>query len=80
MKGAVKNSHTPTFFFQAENDFDLSPSKVLAAEMKSTGGEAEIKIYAPFGSTHNDGHSFAYRGSAVWFPDVIAFLQKHCAR
>lgn len=80
MKAAVKDSNTPTFFFQAENDFDLSPSKVLAAEMKSTGKDAEIKIYARFGSTPKDGHSFAYRGSAVWFPDVIAFLQKHCAK
>lgn len=80
LKAAVRKSNAPIFFFQAANDFDLSPSKVLSAEMKQAGKEALLKIYPPYGSSHRDGHSFAYLGSAAWFNDVFAFLQKHCER
>src|SRR5712692_695627 len=33
MTRAVRNAKAPIFFFQAANDFDLSPSKTLSAEM-----------------------------------------------
>lgn len=79
MKAAVRKSDVPIFFFQAENDFDLSPSKVLSAEMKQAGKDATLKIYPPYGWSNRDGHSFAYLGSSLWFDDVFAFLQKHCA-
>ncbi len=78
MKAAVKNSQSPIFFFQAENDVDLSPSRILSAEMKLTGKNAEIKVYPPFGKSSRDGHSFAYRGSDIWFKDVLLFLNKYC--
>ena len=78
LKKAARAAKAPMFFFQAENDFDVSPSKVLYAEMKQAGKEAEIKIYPPFGRSPKDGHSFAYLGSATWFPDVLNFVQKHC--
>jgi len=78
MKNSVKNAHAPIFFFQAENDFDLSPSRVLSEEMKTAGKKAEIKIYPAFGKLAREGHSFAYRGVKDWFPDVFNFLQKNC--
>ena len=78
MKTAVRRSNSPIFFFQAENDFDLSPSKVLVAEMKLAGKEGEMRIYPPYGSSKRDGHSFAYLGASLWFPDVLAFVRKHC--
>lgn len=78
MKSAVRQSNAPIFFFQAENDFDLSPSKTLFNEMKDAGKQAELKIYPPFGTSNRDGHSFTYLGSAAWFGDVFAFVQKHC--
>ena len=28
----------------------------------------------------SEGHAFAYLGSSVWFPDVLAFVQKHCTQ
>jgi dienelactone hydrolase len=80
MKDAVQKSNAPIFFFQAENDFDLAPSKTLLAEMQRVGKPGELKIYPSFGSSKREGHSFAYRGSATWFGDVLAFMQKHCAR
>jgi dipeptidyl aminopeptidase/acylaminoacyl peptidase len=79
MKEAVRASKSPIFFYQAQNDFDLTPSRVLYAEMKEAGRKAEIKIYPPFGTSHEEGHSFAYLGSTTWFPDVFNFVESHCA-
>ena len=73
MTSAVRNAKSPVFFFQAENDFDLSPSRVLFAAMKEAGKRAEMKIYPAFGTTARDGHSFAYRGVAVWGDDIVRF-------
>ena len=80
MKASVRASISPIFFFQAKNDFDLSPSKALFAEMKLAGKEAEMKIYPAYGTSNREGHAFSYQGSASWFPDVFAFVQTHCAR
>ena len=79
MKNAVRESNAPVLFFQAKNDFDLSPSQVLSAEMTKAGKTSALKIYPAYGSSARDGHSFAYRGSAVWFDDVLAFVNTHCA-
>jgi carboxymethylenebutenolidase len=78
MTDSVRNAKVPIFFFQAENDFDLSPSKILSAAMKDANKPYELKIYPPYGSTPQDGHSFGYFGSAVWAGDVFRFLAQHC--
>lgn len=74
MKDAVAKAQAPLLFFQAENDFDLSPTKILS------GIKGEMKIYPAFGKTAKDGHSFAYRGSSIWFEDVFQFISKHCGQ
>jgi carboxymethylenebutenolidase len=78
MTASVRNAHAPIFFFQAENDYDLSPSKVLSAAMKDARKPYELKIYPPYGDSPQDGHTFGYFGSAVWADDVFRFLNKHC--
>jgi len=78
MTRSVRNSRTPIFFFQAENDYDLSPSRVLSAAMRDAGREFELKIYPRFGNSAEDGHTFGYFGSSVWVADVFRFLKKHC--
>jgi dipeptidyl aminopeptidase/acylaminoacyl peptidase len=75
---AVRNARAPIFFFQAENDYDLSPSRVLSATMKKAGKESQMKIYPAYGESTQDAHSFGYFGGAVWGPDVFAFLDAHC--
>jgi carboxymethylenebutenolidase len=80
MTASVRNAHAPIFFFQAENDFDLSPSKVLAAAMKDARKPYELKIYPRYGDSSQDGHTFGYFGSAVWADDVFRFLDQHCAK
>ena len=78
MTRAVRNSKAPIFFFQAQNDYDLSPSRILSAAMKEAGKDFEVKIYPAFGDSVQDGHSFGYFGSDIWGPDVFQFLNRHC--
>jgi carboxymethylenebutenolidase len=78
MTRAVRNSETPIFFFQAENDYDLSPSKMLSAAMRNAGRTAEMKIYPRFGRSPQEGHTFGYFGSSFWSDDVFRFLNEHC--
>jgi carboxymethylenebutenolidase len=80
MTRAVRNANAPIFFFQAANDYDLSPSKTLSAEMDKAGKPYKLKIYPSYGDSPQDGHSFGYFGSDVWAEDVFAFLNQYCAR
>src|SRR5215467_14625511 len=50
MKRSVQNSRAPIFFFQAENDYDLSPSRMLSDAMKNAGKEFQLKIYPRLGT------------------------------
>ena len=75
---AVANSQAPVFFFQAENDYDISPSRILSIKMKESGKVSDMKIYPPFGKSPPDGHSFTWLGSSIWASDVFAFLEKYC--
>jgi dienelactone hydrolase len=75
---AVQNARAPIFFFQAENDHDLAPSRVLSASMRDVGKPFELKIYPPYGSSPDQGHALGYFGAAVWSADVFAFLDAQC--
>ncbi len=78
LKNAAVAAKGPIFFFQAENDYDISPSRVLSSTMKNAGKSASIKIYPEFGSGEKEGHSFPYRGVSVWFDDALQFVNEHC--
>jgi len=78
MTNAVRNSKIPIFFFQAANDYDLSPSKTLSAAMKDAGKPYELKIYPAYGKSTQEGHAFGYFGASVWADDVFRFLNRYC--
>ena len=78
MMSAVRGARAPIFFFQAENDFDVSPTHALFDEMKRVGKAAEMKIYPAFGVTPREGHSFPYAGVDGWFEDALRFLEQGC--
>src|SRR5471030_2801945 len=78
MKAAARMANSPMLFFQAANDFNLAPSEVLLLERKKAGKQGDVKTYPAFGKSASEGHSFAYRGSAIWFPDVFDFIDKNC--
>jgi len=75
---AVQHSNIPIFFFQAANDYDLQPSKVLSAAMKDEGKPYQLKIYPAYGDSTADGHAFGYFGASVWADDVFRFLDENC--
>ena len=78
MTRAVRNAKAPILFFQAENDYNLAPTKILSAAMHEAGKTSEMKIYPPFGGSTQDGHTFGYFGASVWERDVFRFLGQHC--
>lgn len=78
MKAAAHTANSPMLFFQAANDFSLAPNEVLSSERKQAGKSVEVKTYPAFGKSAAEGHSFAYRGSSIWFPDVFDFIEKNC--
>jgi carboxymethylenebutenolidase len=75
---SVRNAQAPIFFFQAENDYSIAPTDVLSREMREAGKPSVMKLYAPYGSSAADGHSFAWRGSDIWETDVFRFLDAQC--
>lgn len=77
---AVRNAKAPIFFFQAANDFDLSPSKTLSAKMGEVSKTYKLKIYPSYGDSPQDGHTFGYFGSDVWAEDVFEFLNQYCSK
>jgi hypothetical protein len=80
MTRAVRNAKVPIFFFQAENDWDLTPSRELAAAAKSAGHLYQVKIYSRYGESKEEGHSFGYFGSSTWAEDVFTFLNQYCSK
>lgn len=80
MTRAVPNAKAPIFFFQAANDFDLSPSKTLSAEMSEVSKTYKLKIYPAYGDSPGDCHTFGYFASDVWADDVFGFLNQYCIK
>jgi dienelactone hydrolase len=75
--GAARNARVPVFFIQAENDFDLTPSRALSEEMQRAGKPHQVKFYPPSGTTNQDSHDFCVKGASVWAGDVFSFLDTH---
>ena len=80
MLHAVQHSEAPILFLQADNDYSLAPSRTLYTAMKALNKTAELRIYPPYGKSHQEGHSFAYRGASTWIDDVVRFMKAHCAK
>jgi carboxymethylenebutenolidase len=78
MTEAAARAQSPILFIQAQNDFSLAPSRELHRVMQAAAKPAEIHLYAPFGDSPQDGHSFTWRGVAIWKNDVLDFLDRHC--
>lgn len=74
MTDAVRHARVPVYFGQAENDYDVTPSRAMSAAMTAAGLPNRLRIFPPFGVSTPEGHSFGYFGGATWGPDVAAFL------
>ena len=74
MLAAATAADIPFLFIQAQNDYSLVPTEALTDAVRAAGGEATRSIYPAFGTTNQDGHEFAVRGSDAWSAEVLAFL------
>jgi carboxymethylenebutenolidase len=74
---AASKATMPVFFLQAENDHDLTPNRVLNEEVRKSGQLVQAKVYPAFGSGPREGHSFCSRGTEIWGPDVLKFIETH---
>ena len=74
---AARKATIPVFFLQAENDYDLTPNRVLSEEVRKSGQPVDAEVYPAFGSGPRDGHGFCVRGAEIWFPDVLNFIQTY---
>ncbi len=78
LRAAVRRAEIPIFFVQAENDYNTAPSRELAAEMEKAGKPYQLRIFPPFGTTVEEGHTpFCANGGEVWGPEVFGFLSRY---
>jgi dipeptidyl aminopeptidase/acylaminoacyl peptidase len=78
---AIRKADIPVLFIQAENDYDLDPSRTLAAELEKLGKPHKLLIFPPYGNTHAEGHGvFCSRATSVWGSEVLSFLDRTMAK
>jgi carboxymethylenebutenolidase len=64
----------PIFFIQAKNDYDVSPSRDLAAAMEKSAKPHALQVFPSFGKSNQDAHEFSIHGGDIWAPQVLSFL------
>lgn len=74
MLKAVQQAQMPILFIQAQNDYDLAPSRDLAAKMEKSAKPHSLQIFPRFGKTNQEAHEFCIHGSDLWAPQVFSFL------
>lgn len=80
MMHAARQAQAPLLLLQAENDYSVQPSLTLYATLRAAGKPGELLLFAPYGVSPEEGHSFAYRGVQIWQNAVLGFLRQHCLR
>lgn len=71
---AVGRAQMPVLFIQAKNDYDLAPSRELAAQMEKAGKPHALQIFPNFGKTNQEAHEFCVHGGEIWASQVFSFL------
>jgi carboxymethylenebutenolidase len=74
---AVRKTSAAIMLIQAANDYDTTPSTVLAAELDRLHKPNLLKIYPPAGQSSDEGHNFLYLRMPIWEPDVFEFLDEY---
>lgn len=74
MLQAARQSQMPVLFIQAKNDYDIAPSRELAAEMEKSAKPHVLQIFPSFGKSNQEAHEFCIHGGELWAPQVFSFL------
>ena len=75
--GAMRTTSAAVMLVQAENDYDVSPSRDLGDALERLGKPHLVRIYPPVGRTSDDGHNAVYQAVPLWRDDVLAFLDRY---
>ena len=71
---AVRSATVPIMLIQAENDYDLTPTKTMARELEQANKPHKLLIFPAFGTTRAEGHEFSVWGAKIWGDEVFSFL------
>jgi dienelactone hydrolase len=74
---AVDHATLPIMLIHAENDYDTTPGRELAAELQRLHKAHLLKIYPGVGKTADDGHNQVYSSISLWETDVFRFLDEN---
>jgi len=77
MQEAVRNAKAPLLLLQAQNDYSIGPSELLAPLLKAKGPPSHSTVYPPFGKTEQHGHgAFATwsLGTQLWGAEGLEFI------
>lgn len=74
---AIHNTNAAIMLTHAENDFNTTAGKALAAELERLRKPYVPKIYPPVGLTQEDGHGMLYENIPAWESDVFEFLDHY---
>jgi carboxymethylenebutenolidase len=77
---AVRKTNAGIMLTYAENDYDTTAAKALAAELERLHKPHLLKVYPPVGLTPDDGHNMLYQDIPDWEPDVFKFLDQYLKR
>jgi dienelactone hydrolase len=75
LSDAIRESRTPIFLIQPQNDKTLAPSQALAADIARKNTPSLSKVYPPFGISNKDATNFGASGYSIWGEDVLKFLE-----
>lgn len=67
----------PVLLLQAENDFDVAPSEVLAERLRGADRVCERHLFPPFGASAMEAHQIWVHAPQIWAPVVLPFLDRY---
>lgn len=76
MLAAADAARVPVLLVQAENDYDLEPTRALARQLESGRKPHRVLIFPPHGTSQRDGHNFCETGGHIWGSGVFSFLDQ----
>jgi dienelactone hydrolase len=74
LAASARRTRVPVLVVQAENDWNVGPTRELPDAVRAGGGTASGKLYPAVGGNVSDGHELMSRAPDLWRNDVLVFL------
>jgi len=72
----ARRTHVPVLVLQAENDWDVRPTREIPAAVRAGGGAGAGTLYPAIGANAGTGHGLMMLAPDLWRDDVLTFLAK----